>query len=325
LALKTRTLVAMLSLAAAATLSSLGITAAPAAAPETMPLPVTQYSPEYALDGILAAGSLADLIDQTLNKGVTSSSPAAISESPSPGFPYDGARKFVSLTADGLTRYFFTTATTVGLVLSERGVQLAATDRINVDLDASLLDDMAIVVQRVTTTTEQRTEAIDWSSSRHYTTDVAPGQRRVAVAGAEGAVSIVTYTVWVDGQVESQQETREVLADPVNEVIEVGVGSGGQPQIIAFNQLKDYGWGDEQFTCIVDLWQRESNWSATAENPYSGAYGIPQALPGSKMASFGDDWTWNPATQIAWGLDYIANRYGSPCGAWSFWVNNNWY
>jgi len=77
-----------------------------------------------------------------------------------------------------------------------------------------------------------------------------------------------------------------------------------------------YGWGDGQFSCLVQLWQRESGWSYTAYNP-SGATGIPQALPGSKMASAGSDWATNAATQVAWGLGYIAGSYGTPCAAWA--------
>ena len=80
--------------------------------------------------------------------------------------------------------------------------------------------------------------------------------------------------------------------------------------------LGSYGWSSGQFGCLNDLWSRESGWDATAENP-SGAYGIPQALPGSKMASAGADWATDPATQIRWGLGYIREIYGSPCGAWS--------
>lgn len=86
-----------------------------------------------------------------------------------------------------------------------------------------------------------------------------------------------------------------------------------------------YGWGAGEFQCLVNLWQKESGWSYTAYNASSGATGIPQSLPGSKMASAGADWQTNAATQIAWGLDYIARGYGSPCGAWSHSQSVNWY
>lgn len=99
--------------------------------------------------------------------------------------------------------------------------------------------------------------------------------------------------------------------------------SYGSPRAIARGMLADRGWSD-QFGCLDRLWQRESGWRVHAANP-SGAYGIPQALPGSKMASAGSDWRTNPATQIRWGFGYIGSRYGSPCAAWSHSQSNGWY
>ncbi|WP_448004345.1 aggregation-promoting factor C-terminal-like domain-containing protein [Agromyces bauzanensis] len=86
-----------------------------------------------------------------------------------------------------------------------------------------------------------------------------------------------------------------------------------------------YGWGAEQFQCLDSLWQKESGWSYTAYNASSGATGIPQALPGSKMATAGADWQTNARTQITWGLGYIASAYGTPCSAWSHSQAVNWY
>jgi hypothetical protein len=97
------------------------------------------------------------------------------------------------------------------------------------------------------------------------------------------------------------------------------------PRTIARNMIYGYGWGtNAQFACLDQLWSRESGWNPSASNP-SGAYGIPQALPGSKMASAGADWATNPETQIRWGLNYIQGRYGSPCGAWAQSVSSGWY
>jgi hypothetical protein len=89
--------------------------------------------------------------------------------------------------------------------------------------------------------------------------------------------------------------------------------------------VADRGWGGAQFGCLDRLWQKESNWNHLARNRSSGATGIPQALPGSKMASAGADWRTNPATQIEWGLGYIADQYGTPCAAWSHSRQTNWY
>lgn len=116
-----------------------------------------------------------------------------------------------------------------------------------------------------------------------------------------------------------------------------GSGSGGgtlvpsgpppnpsSAQGIAYNMLASFGFSTSQFGCLNDLWSRESGWRYNAENA-SGAYGIPQALPGSKMASAGSDWQTNPATQIRWGLGYIKSTYGTPCGAWDHEVADGWY
>ena len=105
----------------------------------------------------------------------------------------------------------------------------------------------------------------------------------------------------------------------------VGGTSPADAQATARSMIGGYGWGDDQFGCLVALWNRESGWNYQAYNSSSGAFGIPQALPGSKMASAGADWQTNPATQIAWGLGYISGRYGSPCGAWSHSESVGWY
>ncbi|MDB6426550.1 transglycosylase SLT domain-containing protein [Curtobacterium sp. 20TX0008] len=98
----------------------------------------------------------------------------------------------------------------------------------------------------------------------------------------------------------------------------------GSAQEIAQQMVAARGWGSEQFNCLVSLWNKESGWRVNAYNP-SGAYGIPQALPGSKMATAGADWQTNPATQITWGLNYISGVYGTPCGAWGHSQSYNWY
>ncbi|HEY3735774.1 MAG TPA: lytic transglycosylase domain-containing protein [Streptosporangiaceae bacterium] len=102
------------------------------------------------------------------------------------------------------------------------------------------------------------------------------------------------------------------------------VHASGSAQQIAMSMLASYGWSSSQFSCLDPLWMRESGWSVTAENP-DGAYGIPQAMPGSKMASAGADWATEAATQIRWGLGYIKAIYGSPCGAWSHEEATGWY
>ncbi|WP_243059201.1 lytic transglycosylase domain-containing protein [Nocardioides sp. SR21] len=99
----------------------------------------------------------------------------------------------------------------------------------------------------------------------------------------------------------------------------------GDPRDIAQALMPQFGFGSDQFGCLDSLWTRESNWDPAAHNPSSGAHGIPQSLPGSKMATAGPDWETNPVTQITWGLGYIQDRYGSPCSAWAHSESVGWY
>jgi hypothetical protein len=129
------------------------------------------------------------------------------------------------------------------------------------------------------------------------------------------------------------------MRKPVRQVVRVGTKrasvsvasapyvpapSPGTAKAIARQLMSNYGWGDPQYNCLVPLWTNESSWNVHAANA-SGAYGIPQALPGSKMATAGPDWENNATTQIKWGLSYISSRYGTPCNAWSSWQANGWY
>jgi hypothetical protein len=101
--------------------------------------------------------------------------------------------------------------------------------------------------------------------------------------------------------------------------------ASGSPRQIAQAMLGSFGWSSGQFSCLDPLWEHESRWSVTAANPGSGAFGIPQALPGSRMASAGPDWQTSAATQITWGLRYIRDTYGSPCAAFSHEQATGWY
>lgn len=127
----------------------------------------------------------------------------------------------------------------------------------------------------------------------------------------------------------------KVAAQPLQDSAGGSTGSGstvslpppdpGSAQRIAYDLLSSYGWSPStQFSCLNNIWTRESNWNYQAENA-SGAYGIPQALPASKMASAGADYLTDPKTQIVWGLGYIRSVYGSPCDAWAFWQAHGYY
>lgn len=99
----------------------------------------------------------------------------------------------------------------------------------------------------------------------------------------------------------------------------------GSAQAYAAGAVAARGWPSSEFDCLVALWNKESGWRVNAYNASSGAYGIPQALPGSKMGSAGADWETNAGTQIEWGLGYISGRYDTPCGAWGHSESVGWY
>lgn len=120
------------------------------------------------------------------------------------------------------------------------------------------------------------------------------------------------------------------VTEPVAVVVTSAAPAAGTPdpgsaQAIAYSMLQSMGLGDDQYNCLVALWDRESHWNIYAYNASSGAYGIPQALPGEKMASVGADWATNATTQITWGLSYISGRYDTPCGAWAHSEDQGWY
>jgi hypothetical protein len=117
----------------------------------------------------------------------------------------------------------------------------------------------------------------------------------------------------------------KAAAQPVQTAAAAVPAASGSPRQIAQAMLGSFGWSSSQFSCLDPLWEHESRWSVTAANPGSGAFGIPQALPGPRMASAGPDWQTSAATQITWGLRYIRDTYGSPCAAWSHAQATGWY
>jgi len=149
----------------------------------------------------------------------------------------------------------------------------------------------------------------------------AAAKQAAAQALADKQAALAAATARAERRARLAQERRASRSS--DRVAATGPVSYGSPRAIARDQLAGRGWSD-QFGCLDNLWTRESGWRTTAGNP-SGAYGIPQALPGSKMASAGADWRTNPATQIRWGLGYIGARYGDPCGAWAHFQNRGWY
>lgn len=161
------------------------------------------------------------------------------------------------------------------------------------------------------------------------------GTTRVITKGQAGSELVYYDVTYVNGiEVSRVRNISVVVSAPTTEVVSVGTlvipkttaAQQGSNRALGQKMAADiYGWSGNEWLCLDNLWTRESNWRTEAGNKSSGAYGIPQALPGSKMATAGSDWLTNPATQIRWGLSYIKNRYGTPCGAWSHFTSHNWY
>lgn len=152
--------------------------------------------------------------------------------------------------------------------------------------------------------------------------DDAPAMNEITVGALTGQLRDTTDRVAAALQTYEQEQAAAAAAAAALAAANTPDGARATARQMAADR---YGWGDGQFSCLDSLWQKESSWNYQAENSSSGAYGIPQALPGSKMGSVADDWQTVAATQIAWGLQYIAGSYGTPCAAWSHSQATNWY
>ena len=185
---------------------------------------------------------------------------------------------------------------------------------------------------------------LDFVTSATEDATLAVGKDIVKQSGKTGLANITYRVNMAEGiEISRVEISRVVIEEPVEQVVVRGTGKpadisnalkkaegktgtkSGNKEYAKLWINQEYGWGDEQFSCLETLWFRESNWNHKATNPTSGAYGIPQSLPGKKMAAYGDDWKTNPATQIKWGANYIVDRYDTPCGALDFFYARNWY
>jgi hypothetical protein len=225
-------------------------------------------------------------------------------------------------------------ATAVTAVGSAVGVasgderQDAAEDLEVVAADATLLAEIpaGTNAQLQTASLTQQAEALSTA---------ADAEARVAAQEAARLQAAADATARKDAEEEAEREAREAAraaaaaaaaeeaAEEAAEASEIPVQSSytvAEVQAIAQSMVPS-----DQYTCFSSIVDHESSWDYTATNPYSGAYGLMQALPGSKMSTAGADWQTNPATQIEWGLMYMDDRYGGPCGAWDFWQANGWY
>ena len=174
------------------------------------------------------------------------------------------------------------------------------------------------------------TSVADLGAAAARTTALSSGAGAQTETEAEVAAAEVDRTQSVVTRSDSRAKADPLKKDTLslgskNTMARTEDLSDEDPRIIAQALLAEFGWSQDQFGCLDSLWERESHWNVYADNPNSSAYGIPQALPGSKMSSAGPDWASNPITQIRWGLGYIEDRYGSPCGAWGHSQSHGWY
>ena len=244
--------------------------------------------------------------------------------------------KTIHLVVDGQVIDGISNEPTVRDALRQIGLVLNEGDQVSVPLDATAVDGLVVLVTRAAQSGDSETQAVPFAEVDVPDPTLSTGARRVQVAGRAG-LEVVTYaTKVVGGAVVSRTPiATKTTIEPVTQVIRVGtmpvpslanvVIAPGSAQEIGHQLVAARGWGDSEFACLLTLWDRESGWRVDASNASSGAYGIPQALPGSKMASVGADWQTNPATQITWGLNYIAGRYGTPCGALGHSQASGWY
>ncbi|MFD7311160.1 ubiquitin-like domain-containing protein [Promicromonospora sp. NPDC059942] len=241
--------------------------------------------------------------------------------------------KKVNIAVDGSVLEFSTTRSTVRSVFDEAGIALADGDVTSVPLDAAAVDGMIIMVSRDASSSRTVTEVVPFETETVEDPSLPEGYESIRTAGVAGEAT-VTYEVKTVGGavVERTVVDRKVTREPVNEVLVVGTMDvatapvdPGSARALGQAMAAERGWGADEFSCLDQLWQKESGWRWNADNPSSQAYGIAQANPGSKMATVGSDWLTNPATQIEWGLGYISGRYGTPCGAWAHSVEIGWY
>lgn len=171
--------------------------------------------------------------------------------------------------------------------------------------------------------------ALDFARIEQSDPNAPHGSETVLSEGRDGTATSVTLVANVDGRSFGPGYSITIETPADDEVVAIGTsplasdraGNRAIGQDLAAKQ----GWTGSEWNCLNLLWNRESGWSHTADNPNSSAYGIPQALPGSKMSVMGADWATNPATQIRWGLAYVAGRYGTPCAAWAHSEDIGWY
>lgn len=230
--------------------------------------------------------------------------------------------------------------TTVKDVLETGDIVLDPEDSVTPSLDSKVSESTVISINRANTTVETTDTEIAFNEVRKETSSLPKGQEKVETEGEKGVMETTSLVTRSGDQVVSSNVfTSWVKKAPVDKVILVGTSTvsspsaaslgtttpAGEIQSWAHDYLISNGYSEADFTAANFIISHESGWSPTATNPSSGAYGLPQALPGSKMASAGADWQTNYQTQFKWFVNYCNGRYGSISGAYAYWQAHKSY
>jgi len=220
-----------------------------------------------------------------------------------------------------------TAVTTVGAVVGVAAGSTPAADDNNFEAtaaDTTLLADIP-AGQQAQVQTASLTQQADAQASA---ADAAAKRSAEETARVQAAKDAKSKKAAAEAQLEKERQEKAERAERASrsEVRSASTfATQGSYSVADVQAMARQMIPGDQFQCFSNIVNHESSWNYRASNPGSGAYGLVQALPGSKMASAGADWMTNPATQIKWGLSYMNGRYQSPCGAWSFWQANHWY
>lgn len=231
----------------------------------------------------------------------------------------------------GKTITAYTQGQTVGEMLDQKDVKLAENDMLSLPKETPITSGMTVELWRdgKQTITEEADIAFDVEKIQDRDREL--GYKEVKTEGVVGKRTVSYEVEMKNGKEVSRNEIQSVTTkEPVKQVEVVGAKlptpmNPTEAQALGHQMMLAYGFGEDQWPCLYNLWMRESGWKTSAGNVSSGAYGIPQALPASKMSTVGPDYLTDAATQITWGLGYVKGRYSTPCGAWSSFQAKGWY
>lgn len=305
--------------------------------PETTPTRRAQRARRTRLrfSPLVAAGTIAATL-ATTGFVVATPSVAAAVESLSPaGVASLAAETIMAEPIDEVTSTARSTLARARVALAEADEVSAAIARSGLDLGAESAEidtrDLLHAVDRLSALdvitlmlTPGATDEVA-TAAKTVAGTAADARERLNAGLAQRAAETAAAAAAAEAAAQAQREAEAAAAAAAAEAARAAANTPDGAKATARQLAADHGWGDDQFSCLESLWTKESDWDYQAYNPSSGATGIPQSLPGDKMASAGADWQTNATTQIRWGLDYIERAYGTPCAAWGHSQATDWY